>query len=142
MRKLVMLLSVLALAAFALGACGGGDDDDEAPAPTEPPTEQPSDGGGAASTLDVSADPGGALAFQEKSLSTKAGEVEIQFDNPSSTQHDVRIEDEAGNEVGGTEVITDSSASATVSLDKGKHTFYCSVPGHREAGMEGPLTVK
>jgi uncharacterized cupredoxin-like copper-binding protein len=29
-----------------------------------------------------------------------------------------------------------------VKLKKGRYTFYCPVPGHREAGMKGKLVVK
>jgi uncharacterized cupredoxin-like copper-binding protein len=29
-----------------------------------------------------------------------------------------------------------------VTVKPGKYTFYCSVPGHRQAGMQGILTVK
>ena len=32
--------------------------------------------------------------------------------------------------------------SVVLTLKKGTYTFYCTVPGHREAGMEGTLTVK
>ncbi|MDX6624804.1 MAG: hypothetical protein QOE75_2736 [Solirubrobacterales bacterium] len=82
-----------------------------------------------------------ALAFEESSLETAAGEVEIDFDNPSAIGHDVKIEKD-GEDLGGTEVITQSEESATVDLEPGDYVFFCSVPGHREAGMEGPLTVK
>ena len=66
----------------------------------------------------------------------------IAFDNPQALTHDVAIEDSKGEEVGATELIASGSDSTTVSLKPGTYTFYCSVPGHREAGMEGTLTVK
>jgi uncharacterized cupredoxin-like copper-binding protein len=54
----------------------------------------------------------------------------------------VAIEDSSGETVGKTDVISDSSTSTTVDLKPGTYTFYCTVPGHREGGMEGTLTVK
>lgn len=81
------------------------------------------------------------LAYDTDSLESKAGEVTIDFTNPSSIGHDVDVEKD-GEDLGGTEVITQSEESATVALEPGTYTFFCSVPGHREAGMEGTLTVK
>ena len=34
------------------------------------------------------------------------------------------------------------SAAATAELDPGEYIYYCSIPGHRESGMEGTLTVE
>src|SRR3954447_2236245 len=82
------------------------------------------------------------LAFDTTSLTAKAGPVTIDFNNPSPIGHDVKVEDSSGKELGGTKEITSSSASAKVQLKAGTYTFFCSVPGHREAGMEGKLTVK
>jgi plastocyanin len=93
-----------------------------------------------ATTLKLAADPA-ALAFDKESLEAKAGNVTIDFDNPSAIPHNVVIE-ENGKELAGFEPITEGEKSETADLQAGTYTFYCSVPGHREAGMEGTLTVK
>ena len=139
MRMLAVLASALVVVAIGLTACGGDDDDDSAADTAATTTTEAGGGGG---TLNVTADPGGALAYEQKSLSTNAGQVTIEFDNPSSTDHDVTIEDDGGTEVAATNIITDDTATATADLEAGSYTFFCSVDGHREGGMEGPLTVK
>lgn len=158
MKKLVAFL-VLALAALALVACGGGGDDNSTTTATSGGGEsqaeqgagaagQESSGGneeasgGSASTLKFEADPNGALAYTTTKATAKAGKVTIEFNNPQSLTHDVAIESSSGKEIGKTELIADGSDSTTVDLKPGTYTFYCSVPGHREAGMEGTLTVK
>lgn len=136
----------LILAALALVACGGSDDDTTT-------TETQSQGNGAAkeaeggsvgsaSSLDFEADPGGALAYTAETATAKAGEVTVGFTNPQPLSHDVVIEDSGGKEVAATEVIGEGSDSTVADLKPGEYTFFCSVPGHREAGMEGTLTVK
>jgi len=96
---------------------------------------------GAASTLKLAADPS-TIAYDTKLLSAKAGNVTIDFDNPSPLTHDVCIEDPSGGEVGCSDTIMQSSTSLSEDLKPGKYTFYCSVDSHRQAGMEGTLTVK
>jgi plastocyanin len=140
MRMLAVLASALVVAAIGLTACGGDDDDDSAADTSATTTTQA--GGGGGGTLKVTADPSGALAYEQKSLSTNAGQVTIEFDNPSSTDHDVTIEDDGGTEVAATDIIADDTATANADLQSGSYTFFCSVDGHRQAGMEGPLTVK
>jgi plastocyanin len=95
---------------------------------------------GPGGTIELAADES-ELKFDKTELTTKPGKVTIDFTNPSSIPHDVEIEVE-GKELGGTEEITKSKATATVELEPGTYTFFCSVPGHREAGMEGTLVVK
>jgi nitrite reductase (NO-forming) len=34
------------------------------------------------------------------------------------------------------------TTNVTIDAPAGTYTFYCSIPGHRQAGMEGTLTVK
>jgi plastocyanin len=82
------------------------------------------------------------LKFDVTELTSKPGKVTIDFDNPSSIPHNVEIETEGGEVLGGTETISQSEESATVELGPGTYTFFCSIPGHREAGMEGTLVVK
>ena len=146
MKKLASLL-VLALVSAALVACG--DDDDSATTTTEETPAGAASGekaggneGGGGASLEFEADPGGDLAYTTTEASTEAGEVTVDFKNPQSLSHDVAIEDSKGETVGKTEVIGEGETSESVNLKAGKYTFYCSVPGHREAGMEGTLTVE
>lgn len=98
-------------------------------------------GGEAAETIKFSVAAGTELAYEEKSVKAKPGQAKIQLDNKSEVGHDVSIE-EGGNPLGKTEIISASIASTTLDLKPGKYVFFCSVPGHRQAGMEGDLTVK
>ena len=144
MKKLATLFALL-LASLALVACGGGDSDTtggQTSATTTEETKEAEGGSADAATLDFEADPGGQLAFTEDEATSEAGKVTVNFTNPATVPHDVRIEDAKGKDVGGTEVITESNESAKVDLKPGDYTFYCSVPGHRDAGMEGDLTVE
>ena len=142
-RKLLIALAVLAIAPFGLAACGGDDDDETTDAATTEETTTEDSGGtaGGGSTVSFTADPSGALAFEEDSAEASAGSVTVELTNESSTPHDVKIEGPDGD-VGGTEVVDGGTASAAVDLEAGEYTFYCSVPGHRDAGMEGTLTVE
>jgi len=91
--------------------------------------------------LEIPADPGGALAYTFASAQAKAGQLEIDSKNDSSIQHDIAVEGNGVDEKG--EVVSNGGVSQiSADLQPGEYTFYCSVPGHREAGMEGKLTIK
>ena len=137
------MFALLALVPFALAACGDDDDDDEATteATTTEETDTGGDAGGAGSTVSFTADPNGDLAYEEDSATATAGAVTVELTNDSDVPHDVQIEGPDGN-IGGTDETTGGSVTGEVELESGEYTFYCSVPGHREAGMEGPLTVE
>jgi len=93
-----------------------------------------------AAPLALAADPTGNLRFDKKTLSAKAGKVTIDFTNKSQVGHDVVVA-KGATKIGGTPIITNSQASLNVNLKPGQYVFYCSVPGHRQAGMQGTLTV-
>jgi plastocyanin len=137
-RFLLLLLTALALV-VAVAACGG-DDDDEAEEPAaEATTEETGGGGGGGETLMLAADPGGALSFDQTELHAPAGEVTIELTNESGIPHNVEVEGNGVEEV--SETITEGTTSLTLTLEAGEYEFYCAVPGHREGGMEGTLTV-
>jgi plastocyanin len=161
MKKLIALFALL-LAAVALVACGGGsstNDETGAVAGAAQEAEEKAEEAGeeaegkaeevekeaegaSGGTIEVEADPSGNLAFTTDKISAKAGNDTIEFTNESPVPHDVVIEDENGKELGGTEVTSEGSETAEVELKPGTYTYFCSVPGHRQAGMEGTLTVK
>jgi plastocyanin len=151
--KKVAVAVVMVLAALALVACGGSSDSSSTEA--APSTESSSEGGGAgagggeaeggsegsAAAVDFEAASSG-LAYTTKSATAEAGKVTIDFTNPQPVPHDVAIEDSSGEVIAETEELSEGSASANANLKPGTYTFFCTVPGHREAGMEGTLTVK
>ena len=142
-KKLSIALAITAIAPFGLIACGDDDDEssDDAATTTEETTTEDTASSGGGGTVSFTAAEDGSLAFEEDSAETEAGSVTVELDNPSSTPHDVQIEGPDGD-LGGTETVTGDTTSATVELEPGDYTFYCSVSGHRDAGMEGTLTAE
>ena len=142
MKKFVLMLSVLALAAFGLVACG---DDEEEPTSeattTETSTSAGGGSGGSGGSVSITAD-SSALAYDESAVTAPAGEVTIEFDNPSSIGHDVVVEDADANELARTDVISGETTSTSAEFEAGDYTFFCSVDGHRAAGMEGEFKVE
>ena len=98
--------------------------------------------GGAAETLDVSSPADGGLVYQPNGLIAKPGNVTITYDNPSPVPHSIAVATSNGNVLGQVQPFTAGKQSVQLNnLAAGKYDFYCTVPGHREAGMQGDLTV-
>ncbi len=158
MKKALVAALVLVIASLGLVACGGGSSSTSSEATSGAESGEGSGGAGAGgkeggaeaeggtagtgSEVAIEADPSGELAFKETEVTASEGKDTIDFTNQSSTPHNVAIESENGEQLGETEVINGGSDSAVVDLPKGTYTFYCTVPGHRQAGMEGTLVVK
>ena len=107
---------------------------DLAPVDEGPPAE--------VETVELTSPEDGALLFDPESLEVPAGEVSIDYTNPSPVPHNVAIEADGKALAQGATVSGGESGAATAELKPGEYVFYCSIPGHREAGMEGPLTVE
>jgi plastocyanin len=143
--KRALVLLVCLVTALGLVACG--DDDDEngsgdttAATTTEGGGAGGGGGGGGGETLTVTADESGNLAWEPTELNAPAGPVTLELDNPASVPHNIEVEGNGVSEV--TDTITQGTTSVTVDLKPGEYEFYCNVPGHQEAGMDGTLTVK
>jgi len=92
----------------------------------------------AQNTVQIPADANGQLAYRFKNAEAKAGKVTIESQNDSSVPHNIALK---GGPEG--EIVQGGKTSTIASdLKPGKQTFYCSVPGHEQAGMKGTLTVK
>ncbi len=150
MKKAALLL--LVLAPLLLAACGDSDDDTagttaaettEAGGGAGAPSPEGTDKAAGGSVVKFEAAEGTDLAYTSTEATAKAGDLTIEFTNPQSLSHDVAIEDSQGETIGKTDIVADTKAIETIKgVKAGDYTFYCSVPGHREAGMEGTLTVE
>ncbi len=139
MKKLAVLLCLLVAVPLALGACGGGDEEETvANTVTDVTATEPPDQG---ETVEVSADPTGELRFEQESLQADAGKITFELTNDATLPHDFVVEQD-GDEITRTDTITADQDTTSAELEPGRYTFYCSVDGHREAGMEGTLTVR
>jgi uncharacterized cupredoxin-like copper-binding protein len=149
MKSKRLHLGFALVAVLAVAGCGSSNDNNSssntsstpaAPATTSS-TPSSSGGGAAGGKLKLSADPSGQLKFDKSSLSAKSGSVTIDMSNPSSVPHGVGIEGNGVDKEGKT-VNQGGTSTVTAKLKPGKYTFYCPVPGHRQAGMQGTLTVQ
>jgi uncharacterized cupredoxin-like copper-binding protein len=109
-------------------------------ATTGTPAPPSSPAASASTTLQLAANPGGQLSYNTKQLSAKAGKVTIDMTNMSQLEHNLTIA-QGSTVLGATPTFMGGSKTLTLSLKPGTYTFYCSVPGHRQAGMEGTLSV-
>jgi len=157
MKAVVSLATVmLLLAGVGLVGCGDDDDDSDESAAT---TTAPAAGTGGDNQVDLFT-PSAELVFQPDTATAEAGDLTIVWMNGADTDHDICMEDEQGKPVfdqvvfnGGRERSAESTPPcsktirgrtirAQATVKPGEYTYWCSVDGHREAGMEGTLTVK
>ncbi len=144
---------VIGAALLALAGCGGSSSSGSSSAastaaPTTTASTQASTptstapAGASSGALKLAADPEGQLRYDTTSLTTKAGKVSIEFTNAAPLEHNVTVESSSGSKVGATPTFQGGSKTLSLDLKAGTYKFYCSVPGHRQAGMQGTITVQ
>ena len=130
MRRRTHLLAALLLPALALTACGDDDEGAEAHAGDAPAPAAD------ARAVEVVADD---FSFDPGEITAEAGEDLAIALTSEDMVHDLTIE-ELGFHV---EAGRGDTTEGGLRVDEpGEYTYYCSVPGHRSAGMEGTLTVE
>jgi uncharacterized cupredoxin-like copper-binding protein len=122
----------------AMTAAAGGKDSGQLAAVGAKPEGTAKEKG---TVLDIPVHPNGGLAYQFASAEARAGQFRIVSKNGEPTDHNIAVEGNGVDEKGPV-VANGASSEISVDLKPGEYTFYCSVDGHRQAGMEGKLTVK
>jgi len=91
--------------------------------------------------LEIDADPNGQLAYLVSTAAATPGPLLLSSKNASTTPHDIAIQGPGVDDKG--EIVSNGGISkVNVKLGRGTYDFFCTVPGHRQAGMEGTITVK
>lgn len=151
LKRWMMLLSVSMMALLVLTACGGDDDDDDdADAPTSAAmttatmatggeATMPAGGGAADGPITVTMND--TMKFDPATMTVAAGsEVSIHLVNAGAIEHDFSLDESDVDEAldGGDE----DDFTFTAPSEPGTYEYYCSVPGHAQAGMKGELVVQ
>jgi plastocyanin len=133
----------LGLGLLAMAGCGSSSSSTSPSTTTTstPTTSAPAAPSGAGQHLTLEANPEGQLKYNKTSLTAKAGAVSIDFTNNAPLSHNLTVESSSGAKLA-TPTFTGGSKTLSLTLKPGTYKFYCTVPGHRAAGMEGTLTVQ
>jgi nitrite reductase (NO-forming) len=122
------LLAIVAVSVLLLAACNG-----DAPVPDEP--AEPAVGDADSVEIDVV---GGDIFYQPEGVEVPAGTtIVVHFSNEGALEHDFTTEDGQGTGV----LEAGESETAEIGPFDESTTAFCTVPGHREAGMEFDITV-
>jgi plastocyanin len=98
-----------------------------------------------ATTLKITSDKSGKLAYSKKTLIAKPGKVTIKMLNVQVLTHDIAIKKKKTSKkpiVKGKIVGKGKTSKVTATLKAGSYIFYCTVPGHEAGGMWGVLKIK
>jgi plastocyanin len=132
-RAICATLAALALVGVLAG-CGGSGSSKTGAAKDTTIVTAPPGGGDAKVTIEAH-----DVYFTPKKVQAPTGKLDITYEEAGSQQHTLVIQGVSGFklEVGPGQ----KTATATVTLQPGQYTYYCTIPGHRAQGMQGTITV-
>ena len=126
--KKITLWSLLIVLVLVLAACGGGD-------ATGGDTGGDA-GGGSSATIEAS----DTLKWLPANIEATTGEaLTINITGGQALEHNFQWADESA--VALTLAATEDGAVTRTFDAPGTYDFYCTTPGHKEAGMVGAVTV-
>ena len=140
-RGVMTITALLVVLAVSMAVVTSGGSTSKATAAPITQTGREAASGSGTSSVKEEADPEGQLKFTTKDLSAKAGTVTIGFANASPLPHNLTIA-QGTKVLDSTPTFQGGTKTLRLKLAPGTYVFYCSVPGHRQAGMEGKLTVQ
>ena len=83
------------------------------------------------------------FAFTPKDAMSAAGDVTLVVHNEGAIEHNFVLENRSKKKLAEIAIIEPGQTiEIRASLPAGGYVIYCSLPGHREAGMAGTLTVR
>lgn len=140
-RAVMAITALLVLVTVSMAVVTSGGSSAKATVAPVTQTGREAASGSGTSSLKDEADPQGQLAYTTRNLSAPAGKVTINFTNASPLMHNMTIA-QGTKVLDATPTFQGGTKTLTLNLKPGTYVFYCSVPGHRAAGMEGKLTVQ
>lgn len=85
----------------------------------------------------------GEFFFVPREVAASPGAVTVVVRNEGAIEHNVVLAGTGGKSVAEVAVIEPGqTAEIKTAIHEGTYTIYCSLPGHREAGMVATLTVR
>ena len=151
MRRPLLLLALVAVAAIAAACTSSSTPGWTYAAPTSPPPSQPAASGSAAPASEAPAGSGGAgigtvqisasnTTFEQATVSAPAGTAfVITFNNKDALPHNIQIKDAGGNSVFKGDIVTGPKQVdyQVPALTAGSYTFVCDV----HPNMTGTITA-
>jgi plastocyanin len=92
--------------------------------------------------LAVSSPEDGSLSFDPPELKAATGEITLAYENPSLITHNIYLQDEEDTVIAESDDVAEGTVEIQATLVPGEYIYFCNIPGHRDGGMEGVLTVE